>query len=81
MLDIGHRGLIGGYFSHNKMADSWSQQITWPGIRKDIRAYCSACAECHRAGSLLKQKSANGANTHYISTLPKNCLGFSASSK
>ena len=46
VLDVGHRGLIGGHFSHNKMTDSLSQHFTWPGIRKDIRAYRSACAEC-----------------------------------
>ena len=50
MLDVGHRGLIGGHFSHNKMADNLSQHFTWPGIWKDIRAYRSACAECQRAG-------------------------------
>ncbi len=56
VLDVGHRGLIGGHFSHNKMADSLSQHFTWPGIRKDIRAYRSACAERQKAGRLLKPK-------------------------
>ena len=56
VLDVGHRGLIGGHFSHNKMAYSLSQHFTWPGIRKDIRAYRSACAECQKAGRLLKPK-------------------------
>ena len=55
-MDVGHRGLIGGHVSHSKMADSLSQHITWLGIRKDIRAYCSACAECQRAGRQLKPK-------------------------
>ena len=52
VLDVGHRGLAGGHFSHNKMVISLSQHFTWPGLRKDARAYCNACPECQdQAGS------------------------------
>ena len=57
VLDVGHRGLAGGHFSHNKMVISLSQHFTWPGLGKDARAYCSACPECQRSGRQLQPKA------------------------
>ena len=56
VLDIGHRGLVGGHFSHNKMFAILSHHFTWPGIRKDIRSYCRACPECQKAGRQLQPR-------------------------
>ena len=81
MLDVDHRGLIVGHFSHNKMADSLSQHFTWPGIRKDIRAYRSACAECQWAGRLLKPKVTMVQTPTILVPYQRMALGFSGSSK
>ena len=56
ILDLAHKGLAGGHFSHNKMVVSLQPHFTWPGIRKDTRQYCSTCPEYQRAGRHLKQK-------------------------
>ena len=47
---------MGGHFSHNKMFAILSHHFTWPGIRKDIRAYCRACLECQKAGRQLQPR-------------------------
>ena len=57
VIDVGHRGLAGGHFSHNKMVASITQHLTWPGLRKDVKAYCSACLECQKTGRQLKPKA------------------------
>ena len=56
ILDAGHRGLAGGHFSHNKMVSMITQHFTWPGLRKDVREYCSTCPECQKAGIKLQPK-------------------------
>ena len=56
ILDAGHRGLAGGHFSHNKMVSMITQHFTWPGLRKDVREYCSTCPECQKAGRKLQPK-------------------------
>ena len=43
VIDVGHNTLAGGHFSHNKMVASITQDFTWPGLRRDVKAYCSAC--------------------------------------
>ena len=53
VLDIGHRSLVGGHLSHNKMFAILSHHFTWPGIR-DIGAYSRACPECQKAGRQLQ---------------------------
>ena len=50
VLDVAHKGLAGGHFSHNKMVASLQPHFTWPGIRKDARQYCRTCPECQKAG-------------------------------
>ena len=40
IMDVGHRGLSSGHFSHNKMVSLITQHFTWPGIRRDVRVYC-----------------------------------------
>ena len=57
VLDVAHKGLAGGHFSHNKMVASLQPHFTWPGIRKDARQYCRTCPECQKAGRHLKQKA------------------------
>ena len=57
VIDVGHRGLVGGHFSHNKMVASITQHFTWPGLRKDVKAFCSACLEYQKAGRWLKPKA------------------------
>ena len=56
VLDVAHRGLAGGHFSHNRMVGSWRQYFTWPGMQRDARSYCSSCPECQKAGRPLQPK-------------------------
>ena len=57
VIDVGHSGLAGRHFSQNKMVASITQHFTWPGLRKDVKAYCSACLECQKVGRQLKPKA------------------------
>ena len=50
IMNAGHRGLIGGNFSHNRMAAHIKNSFTWPGLDKDVRRYCAACSECQKTG-------------------------------
>ena len=52
-MDVVHRGLVGGHFSHCRMTGILRNTFTWPGMSKDIRDYCQACPECQRAGQKL----------------------------
>ena len=56
VLDVDHRGLSGGHFSHNRMVGSLRQYFTWPGVRRDARSYCSSCLGCQKAGRPLQHK-------------------------
>ena len=56
VLAIGHKGLVGGHFSHNKVFDILSHHFTWLDIRKSIRANCRACPECQKAGRQLQPR-------------------------
>ena len=65
VIDVGHRGLAGGHFSHNNMVASITQHFTWTELRKDVKAYCSACLECQKAGRQAAQtKSSSNGNFH-----------------
>ena len=70
MLDLGHRGLVAGHFSHNKMRPSLTEHFTWPGKKQDIKEYCTSCPECQKKeGRQLSQK------VHMITTpiIPEPC--------
>ena len=56
LLDLGHRGLVAGHFSHNKMRPALTEHFTWPGIKQDIKEYCTSCPECQKTGRQLSQK-------------------------
>ena len=45
LLDLGHRGLVADHFSHNKMRPALTEHFTWPGIKQDIKEYCTSCPE------------------------------------
>ena len=38
------------------MLGNLERYFTWPGMRKDIREFCSSCPECQRAGKVLQSK-------------------------
>ena len=56
VLDVAHRGLAGGHFSHKRMVRSLRQYFTWPGMRMNARSFCSSCPECQKAGMSLQPK-------------------------
>ena len=56
IMNAGNSGLIGGHFSHNRMAVHIKSSFTWPGLDKDVRRYCAACPECQKAGRSLLPK-------------------------
>ena len=39
VMSAGHMGLVGGHFSHNKMASHLKQSFTWPGLERDVRDF------------------------------------------
>ena len=56
MLALGHSGLVAGHFSHNKMRPALTEHFTWPGIKQDIKEYCTSSLECQKTGRQLPQK-------------------------
>ena len=57
ILDVAHRGLVGGHFSHNRMVATMRNVFTWPGMNRDTRDYCRACVECQKAGRAAQPKA------------------------
>ena len=53
VMSAGHRGLVGGHFSHNRMVTHLKQSFTWPGLDRDVRKFCATCPECQMAGKPL----------------------------
>lgn len=50
VLDIAHRGLAGGHFSEKRTYLCICAHFWWPQMRKSVKEYCAACAECQRGG-------------------------------
>ena len=53
VMSAGHRGLVEGHFSHNRMATHLKQSFTWPGLDRDVRKFCATCPERQKAGKPL----------------------------
>ena len=44
LLDLCHRGLVAG-----QQDDAhFTEHFTWPGIKHDIKEYCTSCPECQK---------------------------------
>ena len=56
ILELTHKGLVGGHFSHKKMTECLLQHFTWPGLRSEVKRYCAACPDCQRAGRALQPR-------------------------
>ena len=56
LLEVAHKGLVGGHFSHNKMSECLLLNYIWPGLRTEVRKYCAAYPDCQRAGRVLPPK-------------------------
>ena len=54
ILEITHKDLIGGHYSHKRMIECLLHNFTWPGLRRDVKMYCVACPHCQRAGRVLQ---------------------------
>ena len=57
ILDSAHNGVVGGHFSHNKMMSNLERYFIWPGLRRDVKDFCAACPECHKAGRIVPPKA------------------------
>ena len=53
VMCAGHRCLVGGHISHNRMATHLKQSFTWPGLDRDVRNFLATCPECHKVGKAL----------------------------
>ena len=56
ILELTHKGLVGGHFSHKKMTECLLQHFTWPGLRSEVKRYCAACPDCQRVGRALQPR-------------------------
>ena len=56
LLEVAHKSLFSGHFSHNKMAECLLAHYTWPGLCTQVRRYCAECPDCQRAGRILPPK-------------------------
>ena len=56
ILDVTHRGLVGGHYSHDKTSECLLQHFFWPGLRRDVKKYCAACSDCQRVGRVLRAR-------------------------
>ena len=49
---------MAGHFSQNKMRPALTENFTWPGIKQDIKEYCTGFPECKKTtGRQLSQKA------------------------
>ena len=56
VIDLGHRGLARGHYSHNKMMASLTQHFTWPGLRKNVKSTVAAARNARKQTDSSNQK-------------------------
>ena len=71
LLELGHRGLVAGHFSHNKMRPTLTEHFTWP----DIKEYCTSCPECQKNRQTVVPESAHDYYTNHSRAISENGLG------
>ena len=74
LLDLGHRGLVAGYFSHNKMRPALTEHFTSPGIKQHIKEYCTSCPECPKKKAVVPE-SAHHYYTNHSGAISENGSG------
>ena len=72
LLDLGHRGLVAGHFSHNKMRPTLTEHFTWPGIKQDIKEYCTSCPECQKNRQTVVPESTHDYYTNHSGAISEN---------
>ena len=58
LFEVAHKSLVGGHFSHNKLAECLLTHYTWPDIRTQVCQDCAKCPDCQRVGRILPPKVA-----------------------
>ena len=49
ILKLSHSSLTGGHFSVRKTEGMLRRVFTWPGVTRDVKAWCRSCPECQKA--------------------------------
>ena len=49
ILKLSHSSLTGGHFSVRKTVGILRRTFTWPGVTRDVKAWCRSCVECQKA--------------------------------
>ena len=49
ILKLSHSSLTGGHFSVRKTVGILRRVFTWPGVTRDVKAWCRSCVECQKA--------------------------------
>ena len=49
--------MTGGHFSLRKTEGIPRRVFTWPGVARDVKAWCRSCAECLKAARAVNCKA------------------------
>ena len=48
VMSLAHESLMGGHLGQKKTLDRITSSFHWPGISKDVYAYCRSCDKCQK---------------------------------
>ena len=54
---LSHSSLTGGHFSVRKTEGMLRHVFTWPGVTRDVKAWCRSCPECQEATRAVNCKA------------------------
>lgn len=60
VLSLAHSNCMGGHFGIKKTAARLRKHFTWPVISKDVKALCTTCPQCQKAGRCSLSGRGNG---------------------
>ena len=56
ILRLSHSSSTGGHFSHRKTEGAPRRVFTWPGVSKEVKAWCRTCPDCQKAARAVNSK-------------------------
>ena len=57
ILKLSHSSMTGGHFSLRKTEGILRRVFTWPGVARDVKAWCRSCVECQKAARAVNCKA------------------------
>jgi len=57
LLKLSHSSLCGGHFSSRKTEGVLRRVFTWPGVTRDVKAWCRTCPDCQKAARAINNRA------------------------